>query len=332
MAAPTIYRSTDASAPSLTGQAGSLLTVLDAILVNGYGAKAAAGWNKNSLANASNRGAYKQGSSGGGTPGILSVDDNAPSSGRDARIRGFETLTAVTPTGTGQFPTGAEVGGQTQSNGYFVARKSAGADATVRAWVCIADDRSFHFFVQTGDIAGQYCTFHYGDLVSFSTTNVYRQVIGGRIGEAAGITGAGNSWLENANAANQNAGGIFYAGQEAGRNWQDAYGPWNLLRLGIGTSIFNNPYTGIGGLNPADSKIYLSRIIAAELNSTLATGQQYGVRGYYRGIYQLLNGGTGIADGDTFSGAGDFAGRQFLVVGPILGGAMIAVETTAWDV
>ena len=31
-----IYRSTDAGAPSLTGQAGSMVTVLDAVLVNGY--------------------------------------------------------------------------------------------------------------------------------------------------------------------------------------------------------------------------------------------------------------------------------------------------------
>ena len=31
-----IYRSTDAGAPSLTGQAGSMITVLDAVLVNGY--------------------------------------------------------------------------------------------------------------------------------------------------------------------------------------------------------------------------------------------------------------------------------------------------------
>lgn len=44
MAAPTVYRSTDASAPTLDGQKGSLITVLKACLVNGYGAKTAAGW------------------------------------------------------------------------------------------------------------------------------------------------------------------------------------------------------------------------------------------------------------------------------------------------
>lgn len=44
MAAPIVYKSTDASAPTLNGQKGSLITVLKACLVNGYGSKAAAGW------------------------------------------------------------------------------------------------------------------------------------------------------------------------------------------------------------------------------------------------------------------------------------------------
>ncbi|WP_297486902.1 MULTISPECIES: hypothetical protein [Pseudomonadota] len=35
----TIYSSKDASAPALTGIAGSLVAVLDACLVNGYGTK-----------------------------------------------------------------------------------------------------------------------------------------------------------------------------------------------------------------------------------------------------------------------------------------------------
>ena len=37
-----VYKSTDGSAPVLTGQAGSLTTLLDAVLVNGYGAATAA--------------------------------------------------------------------------------------------------------------------------------------------------------------------------------------------------------------------------------------------------------------------------------------------------
>lgn len=43
MAAPAIYRSTDTNAPTLFGGPGSLITLLDAILVNGYGSAFASG-------------------------------------------------------------------------------------------------------------------------------------------------------------------------------------------------------------------------------------------------------------------------------------------------
>ena len=41
-----IYKSTDSGAPTLTGQAFSLISLLLACLVDGYGSKAAAGWTK----------------------------------------------------------------------------------------------------------------------------------------------------------------------------------------------------------------------------------------------------------------------------------------------
>lgn len=43
MAAPAIYRSSDTNAPVLSGVGGSLISLLDAILVNGYGSAFAAG-------------------------------------------------------------------------------------------------------------------------------------------------------------------------------------------------------------------------------------------------------------------------------------------------
>src|SRR4051812_8531190 len=43
MAAPKIFRSTDVGAPVLIGTPVSLLTLLDAVLVNGYGSAFAAG-------------------------------------------------------------------------------------------------------------------------------------------------------------------------------------------------------------------------------------------------------------------------------------------------
>jgi hypothetical protein len=39
----TIYTSNDLGAPQLNGLTGSLLTVLDAVLINGYGTKTSGG-------------------------------------------------------------------------------------------------------------------------------------------------------------------------------------------------------------------------------------------------------------------------------------------------
>src|SRR5262245_48942529 len=120
MPAPILYRSTDASAPVLTGQVGTLITLLDACLVSGYGSKAAPGWTKPyTLTNA---GAFKHGS--GSRSMYLHVDDNCTPTGlaRDAGSFCWETMSAYN-TGTGQFPTVAQ-----RATGLYW-RKSATADA-----------------------------------------------------------------------------------------------------------------------------------------------------------------------------------------------------------
>src|ERR1700756_3309459 len=119
-----LYKSTDASAPTLTGSAGALLTVLDAVLVNGYGSQTAAGW---TIAyTGTNKRQYQMGA--GGTSCQLYIDDTGPGAGgaREARINGFKTGSAL-GTGTGQFPT---TGQMTAPSGAVVVRKSATADST----------------------------------------------------------------------------------------------------------------------------------------------------------------------------------------------------------
>lgn len=54
MAAPTIYRSTDTGAPVLTAQMGSIVNLLDKVLVNGYGSTRATGTITSNGTNVSN--------------------------------------------------------------------------------------------------------------------------------------------------------------------------------------------------------------------------------------------------------------------------------------
>jgi hypothetical protein len=160
-----VYRSTDAGAPVLTGQVGSLLGVLNACLVNGYGALAAAGWTK-PIADAGNKGHFKQNTavSNNASGMFLYVDDSGPGGGgaREARVCGFETMSALTPTGTGQFPAAAQSG---IGFGALVIRKSATADATARAWTLAA------------------LTFIFGDFKSFRSPDPWAVHIIGRNAE-----------------------------------------------------------------------------------------------------------------------------------------------------
>lgn len=178
-----VYRSTDASAPVLTGSVGALITVLDACLVNGYGSKTAAGWSK--ALSTTNKAAYQQNATGANNnpaPMYLYVDDTGPGAGaaREARVCGFETMSAITPTGTGQFPTSAQ---SAIGVGTLVIRKSTTADATARAWTLVANGQTIYLFIETGDFPAPALaafTFVFGDFKSYKGTDLYAVGIIGR--------------------------------------------------------------------------------------------------------------------------------------------------------
>jgi hypothetical protein len=199
-----VYRSTDASAPVLTGQVGSLTALLDAVLVNGYGAKTAAGWTI--AQTGTNKRGYLQALSGANNPAgmVLYVDDTGPGAGgaREARVCGFETLSAITPTGTGQFPTAAQ---SPIGTGQLVIRKSNTADATARAWTIVANGQTIYLFTETGDwVAPSLAafTFVFGDFKPYRATDQYAVGIIGRntenssssINESFACMGPSSSW------------------------------------------------------------------------------------------------------------------------------------------
>lgn len=314
MAQFTIYASNDASAPALSGAAGSLLTVLDAILVNGYGSKAAAGWTK-PIATAGNITAYQQGAGSGFQ---VLVNDNGPnvtSTFKEAWVTGWETVATIAApvgTGTGQFPTPAQL----LTTGHATCRKSTTADGTARSWICFADSRTFYFFVLTGDTAGKYFAFWFGDVYSVkSTADSYNCAIYGGNVENSAVAGSHQWDLQN--FLTTSLGGHFIA---------RAFG-------GAGTSITVSKHgdyakagsTGLLGIVPTpngpDTAYYLSPIWCGEA----VTGN---VRGRYRGLYHLPHDISLFSDGQTFAGSGTYAGKSFQVLkqGPSAG--MIVVETS----
>ena len=307
------YSSSDASAPALSGTANSLITVLDAILVNGYGAKAAVGWTK-PIANAGNCGCYKQSVGAGCT---LFVNDNGPnvtSTFKEAWITGWESLASIAApvgTGGGQFPLPSQV----LTTGHLVARKSTTADATARTWSCFADAYTFYFFCSESGAALNEGIF-FGDLYSTKTgvPDVGRCMIVGNVTENSTNT----YWDSGTNGPSGVA-----AGHYASRTWGGGGGSVNIGALGdTAWNGQNSNFTGsVPCPNGPDNSILLAPIKATEPTC---------YRGRFRGLYHIAHSTTAsFSEGQVFTGTGDFSGKTFQCTSTGTSQARIAIEISA---
>lgn len=298
-----LYRSTDASAPTLTGQAGSLTTLLDAVLVNGYGSSTAAGW---TIAHTGTNQRVYRNSAALGTGMYLYVNDAAPTTAREARMTGFEAATGL-GTGTGQFPSS----NQFISGSYVVCRKSATADATARVWTILADETVFYLFAYTGDSTASQ-PFYFGDVYSYKTGDAYRCHIAGRYVENTASTGSTAEYQTQAQGATtfETSGS---AGQYLARSFTGVGGSVPITNYGVvGTSSSSSQSVGsyVSGIytypNATDGALLLSPQYVVH-NRTF--------RGYRKGLWVPLQSRPG-ANGDTFSGssAGGLNGKTFLLV------------------
>lgn len=141
MAAPTVYMSTDAEAPALTGVLGSLIALLDAVLVTGYGSKSPLGWTKDF--SGENKAVYRPGA--GNDRMFYRISDTA-GGGRFAYLSMYEAMSDV-DNGSGKV---TSVLGDEGASGASTIAKSASADTNPRQWVIIGDAYGFWFFVIDG--------------------------------------------------------------------------------------------------------------------------------------------------------------------------------------
>lgn len=177
---PLVFKSTDAGAPQLTGQVGSLVALLDAVLVSGYGvgteSRPGAGW---ALAfSGLNKRVYRN------DPALFSgaylrVDDSntvAGSNARAAHVRAFETMTEI-DAGQNGAPTVAEL-----ANG-DTWTKSLTLNAVIRPWVVIATAKWFYLFVDIGDYGMRFAIPQFaGDLDSFVPGDRYAFCVSSGLG------------------------------------------------------------------------------------------------------------------------------------------------------
>ena len=287
-----VYYSTDASAPSLTEQSDALIGILDACLVNGYGSKAAAGWTK--PFSGTNLAAYLQGSGGNGH--YLRVDDTGTTT---ARCVGYEAMTDVS-TGTNAFPLAAQLSG----GGYFY--KSATADATARAWCLIATEKAFYLYIGYAEstlIAAGVATRHiyfFGSITSFKTGDAYGTML---IANRTSAT-SGSAFGESSSGSYSNAhGGHFMARSYTQSGQSVACGKYSSAitssYLGYSASTLTYPDPVTGGMLLSPVYVYEAVVLAR--------------RGLLPGCWAPIHSLPGQC-GDTFTGVGEMAGKEFILL------------------
>lgn len=334
----TLYKSTDGSAPVLTGAAGSLLALLDAVLVNGYGAKAAAGWTK-PFANAANKGCYLQNTTGSNNPSGMgfTLDDSGPGGGtfREARVQGFETLTSATA-GTGPFPTAAQ---SLIGTGALVIRKSATADATARAWTILATGQTFYLFIETGDQTNPLGTssFAYGDFRSYKNGDQYAVMIIGRM-----VENSANTYVDPMHCQQLSNGSTFQVtnttmfGHFVARHWTGIGGairfgkpsPVSYIIHNWGSAVIGQytSETQLQGATTNSCNVCMGRYAFSQAwpspngpDSAIMLAPQhmthnFSMRGYLYGIWQPMH-DRPLGHGDTFSVAGgNLNGKSFMAI------------------
>jgi len=348
----TIYTSSDPQGPGpMNGATGSLINVLDYVLVGGYGTgsyfKQGAGWSKpltnvsGTLNGPSLLAAYKQAS---GSKLSLFVNDagaNATSLGKEAWICGFELITSLTnPTsgsgfvysgsygngfGFGQFP----FPGQQLNSGHVVWRKSSVTDTTPRQWVIAADASTMYLWVLTLDSTTYYHGM-FGDIFSLRGTNdIYRCLIMGRSTENSTVIL--NSDFTGLIATGASIGGGSSGGTSLGtampgcwiaRSMSGTGGSTGITKKGDPTTTSavdqsTADTTSMTGVlqtpNGSDNSIYITPLQIIE-----PSGICY--RGRMRGIYQINHPIANFTDGQNITAGGDYSGKTLMVIKPTTDG------------
>ncbi len=329
----TIYTSSDPSGPGdINGLTGSLITVLDACLVNGYTGKIAAGWTKPFATVSRSLAAYIPASGSQCTMFVNDAGPNVTSTGKEAWVTGWKSMTSLAPSGSnftasnsagagyGQFPLPAQL----LTYGHVVWRKSVANDSTSKSWMIMADAYTMYMWINPGDTVNPSYYLHYGfgDFYSLAGPNDKgRCFIYGRITEnIAGGTNV-NDWTDlltfSAQRDQVNQLTLAQPGHYLASNMSGGQGSMGFCKRGdttlTGQCNGNTPYAvpmaGIISIPTIDGTLVMSAVYVME-----PAGPS--IRGRMRGMYQICHPVTNFTDGEMFQGSNDFAGKSFMIIKP----------------
>lgn len=182
MGAPKVYKSTDPNAPVACATPKSLINILDACLVNGYGDLPGAGWTKPFASEDGTGAVYKQGAGGNGMYlkifGVAELPERWSKGGIGQGFHGaalFESMTDY-GNGVGRTPTADTAFAKEMMPVCSRSHYSPNEDSTPCAWLLIADSAFFYFFAWPIETAGSsprkeayYHSFFAGTFIPLNT-------------------------------------------------------------------------------------------------------------------------------------------------------------------
>lgn len=276
-----VYRSTDASAPPCDGLVGSMVTLLNACLVDGYGSSVAAGWSR------VHTGTNIIALSPLGGKAILQVDDSGATAANKTRMRCFKSMSDAS-TGFN-----AAIGSPNNPtiSASVILLKSSTANATARPWVVIADENTVHVLVDQSS-SGNYTVFSFGEYDSYIPGDNQNIVISG-LATSTATADQGGVGLRNSPALGVTGVTGAYTTGFIGNTWgyssvfdglgcsMDTVG--DMTRVGSVSAVY-----AIGNFSPAVTYPDL-------LNGDIRVGKTYlsessvNMRGSVRGVYEPLH-------------------------------------------
>ena len=277
--------------PVLNGDVGSLVTLLDYLLVTTLG------WTK--VFTGTNIAAYRAPT---GNRFYLGVDDTLT---LNARVRGFESMTAAgvgVDSGTNPFPTDAQ-----QSGGDYIYK---GANTTTaRNWWFASDGKIFHLSINA---QSYYALFSFGDFYSNKSADQYNSLIMGEI------------------STNNYSYGLIVTTSISGTPKSGAFAARSYTGLGGSQGIYKSIDGSLGstGIGTGGAS-YPSAVEGALMLSRIRIGEPISgssFRGVLPGLWAPMH-SKPLGDGDTFSGTGELLGRTF-VARNVSDAGQVMVETS----
>jgi hypothetical protein len=238
------------------------------------------------------------------------VQDDGPGThgGREARLRGFETMTDV-DTGGGGFPTTAQLAAG------IIPRKSSTADATARNWRIVADDRTFKWYFATGDNPIVYAAGYAGEIYSFVSGDLYNGMVIGKHSEGSTSPGELDSLATFTTTIIGHYVCRAYTGVgtslDVGKHGDRVAGSTTIL---LGTMQYPNG---------PDGGLHIAPVWVHEIAGPSR-------RGLLRGFWHYLHPLGATSDDDTFDGVGDFAGKRFRIIKQGTNGSYVEEISDTW--